>query len=148
MYTRSYSYYHFCAFKEHISINIIRCRNYLAITTYSFFDPFITYIVGYVHAYIVMRNIVSRVVKQSNMCQLGLCDNGKTYISIMLIMHYKFISITIVSYCDKIMIGYYGYNYFEFRNCSVYSGICMFCVVYNSIRKFTIITIINLLSLS
>ena len=27
---------------------------------------------------------------------VGLCDNGKTYISIMPIMHYKIISITIV----------------------------------------------------
>ena len=29
-------------------------------------------------------------------CILGLCDNGKIYISIMPIMHYKIISITIV----------------------------------------------------
>ena len=28
--------------------------------------------------------------------KLGLCDNGKTYILIMPIMHYKIISITIV----------------------------------------------------
>ena len=28
--------------------------------------------------------------------EVGLCDNGKTYISIMSIMHYKIISITIV----------------------------------------------------
>ena len=39
---------------------------------------------------------------------LGLCDNGKTYISIMAIMHYKIILIN-DSYHDKIMIGYYAY---------------------------------------
>ena len=40
---------------------------------------------------------------------LGLCNNGKTYIvSIMSIMDYKIISITIVN-IDKIMIGYYTY---------------------------------------
>ena len=39
---------------------------------------------------------------------LGLYDNGKTYILIMLIMHYKIISIN-DSYSDKIMIGYYAY---------------------------------------
>ena len=40
--------------------------------------------------------------------KLGLCDNGKTYISIMPIMHYEIISIN-DSYRDKIMIGYYAY---------------------------------------
>ena len=37
-------------------------------------------------------------------CIIGLCDNGKIYISIMSIIHYKIISIT-----DKTMIVYYAY---------------------------------------
>ena len=40
---------------------------------------------------------------------LGLCDYGKTYISIMPIMHYYVNYLDNDSYCDKIMIGYYTY---------------------------------------
>ena len=46
-----------------------------------------TYIYTYIHTYI--HPYIHTYV-------LGLCDNGKTYISIMPIMHYKIISITIV----------------------------------------------------
>ena len=42
-----------------------------------------------------------------------LCDNGKTYISIMPIMHYKIISIN-DSYRDKIMIPRVLCIYFGF----------------------------------
>ena len=50
------------------------------------------------------------------------------------------------SYRDKIMIGYYAYS-LDFCNSEI--ALCtMFCVVYNSIQKFTIITVIKLLSLS
>ena len=70
------------------------------------------------------------------------------YISIMLIMHYKIISIN-NSYRDKIMIGYYAYfGFFVIPKLLCVLTFCMFHVVYNSIQKFTIITIIKLLSLS
>ena len=44
--------------------------------------------------------------------KLGLCDNEKTCISIMMIMHYKIISI---KNFDRILR-----IYLQFRNCSVY----------------------------
>ena len=40
---------------------------------------------------------------------LGLCDNGKTYISIMPIMHYIVTYLDNDIYRNKIMIGYYAY---------------------------------------
>ena len=64
------------------------------------------------------------------------------------IKHYKIIYLDNNSYHDKIMIGYYAYIFIGIYNYNYYAYICMFCVVYNSIRKFTIITIIKLLSLS
>ena len=45
------------------------------------------------------------------------------------------------------MIGYYTYI-LDFCNSEIALCTGMFCVVYNSIRKFTIITIIKLLTLS
>ena len=70
---------------------------------------------------------------------IGLCDNGKSYISIM---HCKIISIH-----DYKSIVYLFWIFALLKLLCILST-CTFCIVHNSIWKFTIISIKNLLSLS
>ena len=73
-----------------------------------------------------------------------MCDNGKTYYldnADNALQNY----LDNKSYRDKIMIGYYYAYILDFCNSKIALCILMYLYVYNSIRKFTIITIINYL---
>ena len=64
---------------------------------------------------------------------IGLCDNGKTYISIM---HHKIISITIIISINNDRVLGIFLDFYDSK-IALYTNVSMFCVVYNSIRKFT-----------
>ena len=90
-----------------------------------------------------------------DLLQLGLCDNGKTYISIMPIMHYKIILIN-DSYRNKIMIGYYAYilDFCNSKLLCVLMYLYVSCSIqwypeiyyYHDNKIIIFITIMNLLS--